>query len=173
MSSLFFHPKVVHFPIALAVLMPLISGGLLLAWWRGWLPKRTWWVAVVLQALLVISGFVAIDAGGDDEERVEKVVSESLIEAHADAADLFVGVACGVLALAAAGALLKGRIGAAAAVAAAVGTVVVLGLGYRVGERGGALVYEHGAAQVWTGGAAGAGAGPGAPAAAHHDDDDD
>ena len=35
MEALFFHPKLVHVPIALAVLMPLLSGSLLLAWWRG------------------------------------------------------------------------------------------------------------------------------------------
>ena len=29
------HPMLVHLPIALAVLMPLVSAGLLIAWWRG------------------------------------------------------------------------------------------------------------------------------------------
>lgn len=172
MSELFFHPKVVHIPIALSVLMPLIAGGLLLAWWRGWLPKRTWWVAVLLQGILVISAFVAIDTGGDQEERVEKVLPDKYIEAHEEAADVFTGGAVGVLLIAGAALFLKGRKGAAAAIVATVGTVVVLGLGYVVGQRGGALVYEHGAANAYIPGASPVGAGPGVPAHEHDDDDD-
>ena len=36
MENLLFHPKVVHIPIALAGLMPLVAGGVLVAWWREW-----------------------------------------------------------------------------------------------------------------------------------------
>ena len=42
MDQLFFHPKVVHLPMALAVLMPLVTGGVLFAWWRGWFQRRVW-----------------------------------------------------------------------------------------------------------------------------------
>ena len=42
MDTLPLHPKIVHLPIALAVLMPLITAGLLIAWWRDMLPRRTW-----------------------------------------------------------------------------------------------------------------------------------
>lgn len=37
MDQRFFHPKIVHLPMALAVLIPLIAGGVAIAWWRGWL----------------------------------------------------------------------------------------------------------------------------------------
>jgi len=59
---LLFHAVVVHIPIALGVLMPLVAGGLLLAWWRKWLPPRSWALAIVLQAVLVGSGVVALQA---------------------------------------------------------------------------------------------------------------
>ena len=52
MDALLFHPKVVHIPMALGVLMPIIAGGLLLAWWRNWLPRRSWFLAIGLQAIL-------------------------------------------------------------------------------------------------------------------------
>ncbi|MFT4976317.1 MAG: hypothetical protein ACI8S6_002213 [Myxococcota bacterium] len=53
MDALLFHPKIVHLPIALMVLMPLVSGGLLLAWIMEWLPRRAWWIAILLQVSLV------------------------------------------------------------------------------------------------------------------------
>ena len=49
------HPRLVHLPIALSVLMPLVTSGLLLAWWRGWLPRRAWVVAVVACVVAVLA----------------------------------------------------------------------------------------------------------------------
>ncbi|MBK8011754.1 MAG: hypothetical protein IPK13_10400 [Deltaproteobacteria bacterium] len=63
MDTLFFHPKIVHVPMALGILMPFIAGGIALAWWRKWLPARTWVLAVVLQSVLVASGIVALQTG--------------------------------------------------------------------------------------------------------------
>lgn len=169
MEELLFHPKVVHLPIALAVLMPLVAGGLALAWWRKWLPRRAWVVAIVLQGLLVASGVVAMNTGEVDEDRVERVVAEEHIEEHEEAAEVFVWGSVAVLAFAiAAGAIKKERPALALTAAATIGTLVVFGLGYRVGEAGGELVYEHGAANAYA-------AAPGAPqrALGHDDDDDD
>ena len=163
MDALPLHPKLIHLPIALAVLMPMISVGLLLAWVRDLLPHRVWVVAVALQALLVVSGVVAMESGEDEEKRVEKIVPKAAIEAHAQAAEAFVWTAGGVLLLFVAGAALPSAIATKAAAAATAGTLVVLFLGYRAGEAGGHLVYEHGAAQAYiTGASAGAAAPPGA-----------
>ncbi|MEZ4400748.1 MAG: DUF2231 domain-containing protein [Kofleriaceae bacterium] len=169
------HPKLVHLPIALAVIMPLLSLGLLLMWIRGVLPRRTWFIALGLQAMLVGSAYLALRTGEDDEERVEAVVPEAALEAHEEAAEVFLGGAVVALALVGAAAGLR-REGAARIVAggAVVATLVVLGLGYRVGEAGGALVYRHGAGSVFaTGGGAGAGPGAGPATTTRGDDDDD
>ena len=161
------HPQLVHVPIALAVLMPLVAGGLLVAWWQGWLPRRTWLVAVELQGVLVGAGLLALRSGEGDEERVETVVAESAIEAHEEAASIFVGATAVVLVLAAAGAALRGeRAARMMAAAATVATLAVLALGYRVGEAGGRLVYQHGAASVYARGAA-----VQLPAGGDHDND--
>ena len=40
MDALFFHPKLVHVPMALGVLMPLVAGGLLLPPRSGRQPDR-------------------------------------------------------------------------------------------------------------------------------------
>ena len=176
MDGLFFHPKLVHVPIALGVLMPLVAGGLLLAWWRNWLPPRGWIVAIALQAILLVSGILALNSGEAEEERVEGVVAERFIEAHEEAAEVFVWASGGVLGIMLlAGLLGSRRAGLPTATAATFGTLLVLGLGYRTGEAGGRLVYQHGAAQAHTTtslAAAEAGSAPSSEAANEDEDDD-
>jgi uncharacterized membrane protein len=172
MDSFLFHPKLVHIPIALAVLMPLVTGGLLLAWWRKWLPARTWAIAVALQVVLVGSGILALRSGEAEEERVERAVAERFIEKHEEAAETFVWASGGVLAVMLLGfALSSRRTGPVAATAATLGTLVVLGLGYRTGQAGGDLVYRHGAAQAYSSSAASSST-PGARAESPARDDD-
>jgi uncharacterized membrane protein len=160
------HPRIVHLPVALAMLMPLVTSGLLLAWWRGWLPRRAWAVAVALQLVLVVGGIVALRTGEADSRQAETVVAESLVDAHEDAGKLLTAGAFVVLLLTA-GALALKSDGAARAVAAlaTVGTLAVLLLAWRAGHLGGQLVYVHGAARAYA---------PGAPPAApavHGEDD--
>ncbi|MCA9630295.1 MAG: hypothetical protein KC766_21645 [Myxococcales bacterium] len=173
MDSLLFHPKLVHLPIALAVLMPLIAGGLLLAWWREWLPRRAWLGAVLLQLVLVVSGVGALWSGEADEDRVERVVAESHIEAHEHAAKRFVLASGVVLGLMLIGAVVsEKRFGRAVAGVATAGTLGVLALGYQTGEAGGRLVYTHGAAQAYQGTSFQKDM-PTVAATAEEDDDDD
>jgi len=150
MDQLLFHPKVVHLPMALAVLMPLVAGGATFAWWRGWFDRRVWFIVFFLQAALAGSGFVAMNTGEAEEERVEEIVVERYIESHEEAAEGFVWASAIVLALMALPlALREGRARTAAVIGACLGTLLVFGLGYRAGEAGGRLVYDHGAAQAY------------------------
>lgn len=177
MDSLFFHPKVVHIPIALGVLMPLLSGAVLVAWWRRWLPARSWVLVVVLQALLLGSGIVALQTGESEEERVERVVPENAIDDHEDAAKVFVWASGGSLVLMLlALSLSRSKAGLPTAAVATLGTLAALGLGYRTGQTGGDLVYTYGAAGVYAGSdqvpANGAGAVPNRHGAGADEDDD-
>lgn len=150
MDPLFFHPKVVHLPMALAVLMPLVSGGVLFAWWRGWFDRRVWVLVFLLQAALVGSGALAMNTGERDEERVEQVVAEEHIEAHEEAAEIFVWASAALLLLMAVPLVLPDvRARQAVSLGAFLGTLVVFGLGYTAGETGGKLVYQYGAAQTY------------------------
>ena len=151
MDALLFHPKTVHIPMALGVLMPLITGSLVLAWWRSWLPRKAWFLAVGLQAILFGSGVLALRSGEAEEERIESVVAERFIEEHEEAAEQFVWASGWVLSLMILAAVFSSRkIGLPAAMAATLGTFLVLGLGYRTGQAGGNLVYRHGANQAYT-----------------------
>ena len=157
------HPKIVHLPVALAVRMPLVAGGVLVAWRQTWLPRRTWVLVILLQALLLGTASLALETGEQDEERVERVVPEAALERHEEAGEVFVQAAGVVLLVTLATALIPSEGGALAmALVSCLGMLGVLGLGYRVGEAGGRLVYEHGAAQAFAGPAASARATQGA-----------
>ncbi len=174
MDAFFFHPKIVHLPMALSILMPLVAGGLLLAWHRKWLPTHSWVIVVALQALLVGSGIVALRTGENEEDRVERVVSERVIHEHEEAAEAFVwgsGVVLGAMLLGLATA--KGKAGLPLAAIATVGTLVVLGLGYRTGQEGGELVYQHGAASAYLNLDDSAPRQPSGPERSTHNDSDD
>lgn len=141
------HPAIVHFPVVLAVLLPFV----LLATWvamrrpgRG----RLWLIPVLLAGALTASTWVATETGETDEERVERVVSERRIEAHAEQAETFLKVTGVFLVLVAAG-LLRGRAGdVARGVAVAVSPVVVL-LVVQTAHAGGQLVYRYNAASAY------------------------
>jgi len=170
MDSLLFHPKVVHVPIALSLLMPIIAAAVATAWWRGWLPPRGWALVIALQAVLLGSGLLALETGEAEEERVEHAVPEALLEAHEEAAEVFVwasGAVLGVMLLPLA--MSRGRGGLPMASVALASTLAVLALGYRVGHAGGELVYRHDAARVY----AGPGAAPETLRHPSHEEDDE
>jgi uncharacterized membrane protein len=150
------HPAVVHLPLALAVLVPAFALLAALAIRLELVPPRTWVAILLLQAALVGSGWLALETGEEQEERVEEVVAERHIEEHEERAEWF-EIAAGVaLAVVAAG-LLPGRAGGLARGASVVAGLAVLAAGVRVGHSGGELVYRYGAASAYTQEAAGGG----------------
>ena len=177
MSSLPLHPMLVHIPLALAIVMPLVTIGLLVAFWKDWLPSGAWWIAVLMQLVLVGGGFAAMSAGEDAEEQAEHVVPEHIIEQHAEAGETFVWTSTGVLALAILGlALTDPKRRKAVQIVTLVGTFVVAGMAVYAGDLGGKLVYVHGAASAYTQGAKaspGDKTGGGANSKSSDDDDDD
>ncbi|HLU38194.1 MAG TPA: DUF2231 domain-containing protein [Planctomycetota bacterium] len=144
------HPMVVHLPMALSVLMPVLAGILCVATWRGWLPGKSWLLVIAAQALLVGSGFVALRTGEHDEDRVERVVAKSVIHEHEEAAEVFVDAGLVALGIALLPMFLgRSRWVGSARLLTLFAMLAVSGLGYRVGKAGGALVYEHGAAAAF------------------------
>ncbi len=142
MYSLPLHPAVVHLPLGLAAVTPLLAAGLAFAIWKGFLPRRAWVVVVVCQALLVSGAVVALRTGEAEEERVEKRITERAIEQHEELAEQFVWGAGVTLAISAAGLVLgTGQVPVALMAAATFATVVTGGLGLRVGHAGGNLVH--------------------------------
>lgn len=161
------HPAIVHLPIALTLLLPLIVVAAWLLTRRGF-PVRSAWVGVVAgAALLSGSAWLAVETGEQQEERVEKAVSEGALESHEERANLFLALAAGTLVLSLVG-LASGRAGRYGRIAAAAASLVLLPAGWLVGHTGGELVYRHGAAQAYVGQNSTAGTGN-----EHQDQDDD
>ncbi|MBV9880695.1 MAG: hypothetical protein JO180_09375 [Gemmatirosa sp.] len=144
------HPAIVHFPVVLAVLLPIFAAGSLWAIRRGTTPRRAWAVPVALSVALALSAWVAVQTGQAQDERVERVVAEQPLETHEEAAELFLLLSAGMALLAGAG-LARGRIGQAARGLATVGAAVLVGVVVQVGHSGGQLVYRYGAASAYTG----------------------
>lgn len=142
------HPLIVHFPVVLAVLLPIAIGVALWVMRKGTTSRRVWFVPVGVAAALAVSAWVATETGESQEERVERVVAEGALHSHEEAADRFL-VLSGVLVLVAAAGLYRGTIGKAARIVTAVGAVGVLGAGVQVGHSGGMLVYREGAASAY------------------------
>ena len=144
------HPAVVHLPVAIAVLVPIVAVGALIFIKRGTRPRVAWGLTVALLFALLLSGWVALQTGEQQEERVEDVVGDAPIHAHEEAAELFMLTTGAVLAIGLAG-FAPGRVGRAGRWAATLGTAAILGAGWNVGHSGGMLVYRDGAATAYTG----------------------
>jgi len=142
------HPAVVHLPLGLAAILPLVTLLGALAVRGGWLQPRSWAYVVGLHVLLAGSAFVAVETGESEEDRVEKVVAERLVDAHHDRAEVFLWISIGALVISGGG-LLAGSAGGAARAATVVASAVVLGSAILTGDAGGGLVYKHGAANAY------------------------
>jgi hypothetical protein len=141
----------VHFPIVFVVLLPIAAASAILFIRRGATARVAWLPIVGLALALGASSWVAVQTGDADEERAERVVSESAIHEHEEAAELFFPLTIGALVLAAGG-LLAGSPGKVLRGATLIAAVGLAAVGYRVGHSGGALVYEHNAAAAFVSG---------------------
>jgi uncharacterized membrane protein len=165
------HPAMVHFPIVLAVLLPIAVLGAHFAISRGAPLRRTWAIPVGLAALLMASSIVSVETGQAQEDRVERAVPERAIHVHEERAERFL-VLSGALLVVLVGGLAGGTIGASSRVVGAVGAVLLLLPAAQVGASGGELVYEYGAAQVYVDGSAGQRASPATQGETDDHDDD-
>lgn len=150
-AELPWHPKLVHVPIALCILMPPLTIGLLLLVRLGWMDRRSVILAAGLQAMCAASSLAALYTGHEDAVAVEGYASDRAMDAHDARAHQFVYVAAATTALF--GLLLyagwrKQSLQRAAA-AAVVAAVMLQGYaGYRVGDAGGRLVYVSNASDA-------------------------
>jgi uncharacterized membrane protein len=144
------HPAVVHLPLGLAFLMPILALVFTIAWGKGWTGKRGWALVFGLQLLLVGAGLFVRWTGEREARNAHRVLARGTIGPHAQAAGTFVWAAAGTLVIAGLGLALRERQARRAAAAATVATFVVAALAVRLGHLGGELVYVKGAATVYT-----------------------
>ena len=143
------HPAIVHFPVVLAIILPLFAAGAMWAIRRGAHARRAWAIPVALSAALALSAWAAVETGEEQDERVEKVVAEAPLSAHEKMAETFLAGSVALAILTVAG-LAGGVAGRAARGAATVGSLVLVIGAARVGHSGGQLVYRYGAASAYS-----------------------
>ncbi len=145
MDTLPLHPALVHLPLGIAFLLPLLGLGLVFSIWRGWLPRHAWVGFVIISAIALGTALAAKEAGEKDEERVAARVGQAAVERHAEAGEAFT-MTLGVLTLLSAGALFLRRevLFRTATAAIALAYFGALGVGLTAGRYGGELVYKLG-----------------------------
>lgn len=143
MFDLPLHPIVVHFPIVLGALLPLLA---ILLWWAiqkwQWTP-RVWSLVSAVALVYSLSAVTAVQLGEADEEKVEKVISEKVIEEHEEAGELIPWIAETLFLVSLGGFTVK--YSKQAQMALIVLSLVAVAPLINAGHTGGALVYEHGA----------------------------
>lgn len=142
------HPAIVHFPVVLAVILPLFAIGAIWAISRGARPRRAWAIPVAGAAALALSAWAAVETGEAQDERVEQVVAEKPLSAHEEMAETFLTGATILMVVTAAG-LAGGIAGRAARITSVLGSLALVIGAARVGHTGGELVYRHGAASAY------------------------
>ena len=92
MTSVPLHPALVHVPLGLAFILPPVATGLAWALWKGHIQPRAWLIIVLLEAVLLGAGLVALKTGQQEGERVEAVVPETAVETHETRAEQFLWI---------------------------------------------------------------------------------
>ena len=121
MGNVPLHPAVVHLPLGLAILMPLLALVFTLAWWKGWASQRGWALVFGLQLLLVGAGLFVKQTGEREMRSARRVLVRGTVRSHAKAADVFVWASGATLLIAGLGLVLRERQGRWAATAGHLG----------------------------------------------------
>ncbi len=149
MTSLPLHPQLVHFPLALSFITPLLAIVVMVMMQKKKWPAMVWAMVVGLQVLTTVSGYVAMELGEDDEDVVERVVGEKALHEHEEKAEMFVAFSVAATAVSVAAFWIKPTLQLYLMLAA---LAVMIGQGIFAvcaGHSGGELVYIHKAANAY------------------------
>jgi|GEM_PF-669794 len=143
-----FHPQIVHLPLALSVILPLMALAVTVCIRKQKFTSHVWILVACLQVLTTGSGYLAMETGEDDEQAVGKLIGKPLVHAHEEKAEMFVAFSVAASAVAIATVVVKTS---AQFYLMLVTILLMLGqsaLGWRVGRSGGELIYVHKAANA-------------------------
>ncbi len=144
------HPIVVHFPIVLGLAVPLLALIALIRIGAGAKPRAAWTPVLVVVLLTLVFGIFATRSGESEEERVEEFVPHDAMELHEGNGKRFMPLIMITTVLTLAG-FAGRRVGGAARGVTLVVALLMAAQLFWAAKTGGALVYEHGAANAYTG----------------------
>jgi len=143
------HPAIVHFPIALAFILPVLILVFSLMIKKNKMAPQAWFIIIGLQLLTTVTGYVSLESGEEAEDVVEKVLDKKLIHEHEERAEIFVGSTVVALVLSTAAFFLRKEFQFILKLVVFVLSLVSSFLAYRTGHAGGELVYRYGAASAY------------------------
>lgn len=143
------HPALVHFPIALAILTPAVAMGVWFQAHRAAPRVTCGLILVLLQLGVLVSGIVAFKTGEREEHEMAMIVPMEAVHEHEELAEHFLWAA-GVSTVLSVGALIPGAVGGWIGIAYLAATTTTGVLVLPAGKSGGKLVYVHGAASAYT-----------------------
>lgn len=144
-----FHPMIVHFPIALTFLLPVLV--LIFSYMikTGKMSPQGWLILVGLQMVTTATGYISLESGETEEHQVESVVERKFIHEHEETAEVFVGVTVLALVFSVAAYFVARNIQFYLHLSVALISLLSCYFAYKTGELGGELVYRHGAANAY------------------------
>ncbi|HXH76445.1 MAG TPA: DUF2231 domain-containing protein [Bacteriovoracaceae bacterium] len=144
-----FHPTVVHLPIVVSFLLPVLVLAFAFMIKTNKMAPVSWLIIVGLQAFVTGTGYIALESGEAEEHAVEKVVAKKLISAHEEAAEIYVGSTVLALVLGIAAFFIRKEFQFHLQMTIAVASLMSCYLAYKTSVLGGDLVYKHGAASAY------------------------
>ncbi len=143
------HPAIVHFPIALAFILPALILVFALMIKKNKMSPQAWFIIIGLQLVTTVTGYVSLESGEEAEDVVEKVLDKKLIHEHEERAEIFVGSTVIALVLSTAAFFLRKEFQFILKLVVFGLSLVSSFLAYRTGHSGGELVYRYGAASAY------------------------
>ena len=143
------HPQIVHLPLALSVLLPLIALVVMVCIHKQKLSFHVWILVAGLQVLTTATGYFAMETGEDEEKVVEKVVGKKNLHDHEERAEMFVAFSVAASVLAIATLLIKPALQVYLMITTLLLMLGQIGLAWRTGASGGELVYVHQASSAY------------------------
>lgn len=144
------HPAIVHLPIGIAIVMPILTLLATIAIQRHWFTRKIWFIVTLGHLVILGTGFVALQTGENEENKVEPYVTESQIHFHEEKAEVFLWASGLTLAMSiAALAIRSSRFVVAARIVTIMLAFSTTVLALDAGRSGGELVYKYGAARAY------------------------
>lgn len=144
-----FHPVMVHFPIALSFILPILILVFAFMIKSQKMSHQAWLVIIGLQIVTTVTGYVALDSGEKEEHQVATVMDKKHIHHHEESAEIFVGSTVLALVISIAAYFLRKEIQFYLHLGICLMAMISCYLVYQTGSSGGELVYRYGAANAY------------------------
>jgi uncharacterized membrane protein len=143
------HPMLVHLPLALTFVLPFLIVIFAFLIKMNKMTPKGWLIIIGLQLTVVLTGYISLETGKNEEQAVSKVLDRKLIHAHEEAAKIFVGSTVLALVLSIGVYFISKEYCLPVRMIIALVTLTSCFLAYRTALQGGELVYVHGAANAY------------------------